>query len=160
MLGQAGTIVVRLIVPLAAFLFVGVPLESYVRGLDGLFTVSGDVLSLITHHMITEAAVCFYCITVLLECIVIVTRPHIRTQTNLPVTPIISIATTMSLILAVSYVSIRRVVEDNESNFDIGTTEVALFLAAVITVSLFIFVHVIDYIFSDAVSVTPHKRTK
>lgn len=150
MLTSATKFVWRLMLPTCAFLFVGVPLESYVRGMEGYLTIDGDWRNLIFAHLFGEAAACFYCITVLLECLLVLTRPHVRSHPRIPVTPITMAAVVLTALLVVAYVYIRLV-----SDVDIYHASALLIVGMIATILIFAVVHIIDFVFSDAVSTPP-----
>lgn len=145
-----GRVLFHILVPVLAFLFLGVPLETYVRALDGIFSSSQEVGTLINEHLFIEAAAAFYCITVLLEAVVILSRPHMASHSKIPTSRLMIASLVIAMLLTASYVLIRthRVLAD----LDPQATKSVLIIAICVTSALAITVHVLDYLSSSEVS--------
>jgi drug/metabolite transporter (DMT)-like permease len=153
-----GRIAFQLLLPVLAFLFIGVPLETYIRSLDGVFSTSESAAHIAREHLFFEAAACFYCITVLLEVIVILSRPHIRGRPNFPVSTINNIALFLAVLLVAAYVYIR--LYNTGSHFDAQAATLFLVAMIIATTIIAIWVHVADYFSSSEVAPRPSSRTR
>lgn len=156
MQGLASRLFGHLIVPVGAFLFIGVPLETYIRGMDGLISTRADAQTLIREHLFLEAAACFYCITALLEGVIILTRPHIRSRPGIPVTPAIWVSVILGVILAAAYIYIRM--HHQTGDLRVGAVTTLLWVMIAITTVIFGGVHFADFLASSEVAPRPKAR--
>lgn len=144
------------LMPVIFFLFIGVPLETHIRGLDGFFSTSQDVGILVRQHLFFEAAACFYCITILLEVVVILSRPHLRSREKVPVAPITWISVVLGVILTAAYIHIR-------ANGESGTLENAqpfLIVMILTTTIIALGVHAVDHLSSSEVAPRPKAKVR
>lgn len=146
-------IITRLALPLIAFLFIGVPLESYVRGLSGFLSIDKNAVQLMANHMFIEAAACFYCITVLLECVLIMTRPHVRSNPRINTGIFNWACSIICMISVVSYTSIRYQI--TEKSLNSVHAEILLSILLILTIFITTIIHIIDYMCSEGISSTP-----
>jgi hypothetical protein len=149
----AGRFAFKLVFPILAFLFIGIPIETYVRGLDGVFSTQSDFYGLVTQHLFFEAAACFYCITALFEAVLILTRPHLRGRAGLPITGVLCGSLLLGVISTAAYIYIR-VASASDAIDSAGATSFLVGLIVATTV-VFAGVHVADYLSSSEVAPRP-----
>jgi hypothetical protein len=147
MTGLTFRFLLRLTLPLFSFTFLAVPLESYIQAIDGVFNINLKPVDMLCDSLFFHAAACFYCITVLFECVVILSRPHMR-NSDVPITDMQYITLVVSALLVAAYIYITRNVIDGSIN-KIATVWF-LSVAIVLTCIFSFLLHYIDYKFSEA----------
>lgn len=78
--GPKVLIALRVLIPLAIFMVGAVPLETWIQSLPQIIDANGHAYDAFVNSVFLKAAACIYSVTVLLECGVVLARPHMKME--------------------------------------------------------------------------------